>query len=79
MSNKQEELQICDQSQGHDLITVTETWRKRSHDWNVVRDGSVLFRRDRPGGKVVMVFVCVSNWNVLSFAWGEDEEHVESL
>ncbi|GAB0205340.1 hypothetical protein GRJ2_002999600 [Grus japonensis] len=47
MGNKQEELEVCVQSQGHDLIAVTETWWDSSHDWNAVMDGYVLFRRDR--------------------------------
>ena len=39
MGNKQEELEVCVQSQGHDLIAITETWWDSSHDWNVVMDG----------------------------------------
>ncbi|GAB0208110.1 PDZ domain-containing protein 2 [Grus japonensis] len=40
---------IGDQStQGHDLITITETWWDSSHDWTAVMDGYVLFRKDRP-------------------------------
>jgi len=32
IGNKQEELQICVWSQGHDLFAVTETWWDSSHD-----------------------------------------------
>lgn len=46
MGNKQEELEICVRLQGHDLIAVTEMWWDSSHDWNVVMDGYVLFRKD---------------------------------
>ena len=35
------------QSQGHDLIAVTETWWDSSHDWNVVIGGYVFCRKDR--------------------------------
>jgi len=55
--NKQEELEICVQSQGHDLIAITETWWDSSHDWNAVIDGYTLFRKDRPttrGGGVAL-------------------------
>lgn len=33
--NKQDELKTCMQSQGFDLIVVTETWWDSSCDWNV--------------------------------------------
>jgi len=55
--NKQEELEICVRSQGHDLIAITEAWWDSSHDWNTVIDGYTLFRKDRPtrqGGRVVL-------------------------
>jgi len=57
MGNKQEELEICVRSQGHDLIAITETWWDSSHDWNAVTDGYRLFRKDRPtrrGGGVAL-------------------------
>ncbi|PKU42357.1 rna-directed dna polymerase from mobile element jockey- hypothetical protein [Limosa lapponica baueri] len=44
MGNKQEELEICVQSQGHNLIA--ETWWDSSHDWNAVMDGYILFRKE---------------------------------
>uniref|UniRef100_A0A803XQR1 unspecific monooxygenase n=1 Tax=Meleagris gallopavo TaxID=9103 RepID=A0A803XQR1_MELGA len=47
MGNKQEELEFCVRSQGHDLIAITETWWDSLHDWNVVMEGYVLFRKDR--------------------------------
>ena len=46
MGNKQEELEICMRLPGHDLIAVTEMWWDSSHDWNVLMDGYVLFRKD---------------------------------
>ena len=45
------------QSQGHDLIAITETWWDSSHDWNAVIDGYMLDRKDRPtrrGGGVAL-------------------------
>jgi len=48
MGNKQEELEICVQSEGHDLIAITATWWGSSYDWKAVIDGYVLFRKDRP-------------------------------
>lgn len=47
MGNKQEELEICLWSQGHDLTVITKTWWDSSHYWNAVEDGCVLFRKDR--------------------------------
>ena len=57
MGNKQEELKICVQSHGYDLIAIMETWWDSSHDWNVVMEGYVLFRKDqlaRRGGGVAL-------------------------
>jgi len=57
MGNKQEELEICGRSQGHNLIKVTETWWDSSYDWHAVIDGYTLFRKDRPtrrGGGVAL-------------------------
>jgi len=48
MGNKQKELELHVQSQGHDLIAVTETWWDSLHDWNDVMNGYTLFRKDRP-------------------------------
>jgi len=48
MGNKQEELEIHVWAGDYDLVGITETWWDRSHDWNVVMDGYVLFRTDRP-------------------------------
>ncbi|GAB0204256.1 hypothetical protein GRJ2_002891200 [Grus japonensis] len=58
MGNKQEEVEICVQSQGHDLIAITETWQDSLHDWNAVMDGYILFRKDRPamrGGRLALM------------------------
>jgi len=46
MGKKQEELEICVWSQGHDLAAITETWWDSSNDWNAVMDGYVLFRKE---------------------------------
>ena len=49
VGNKQDELEICVRSQGHDHIAITETWWDSSHDWNAVMEGYVFFRKDRLG------------------------------
>lgn len=57
MGNKQEELETCVRAGDYDLVAVTETWWDSIHDWNVVMDGYVLFRKDRParcGGGVAL-------------------------
>jgi len=48
MGNKQEELEICVQSHGHNLMEITETWWDSLLDGNAVMDGYTLFRKDRP-------------------------------
>jgi len=80
MGNKQEELGICVQSQGHDLIAYTETWWDSSHDWNAVIDGYTLFRKDRPtrrGGGVALYVR--EQLECIQLCLGVDEEQVESL
>ena len=47
MGNEQEDLGICMQLQGCDLIGITEMWCDSSHDWNAVMDGYRLFRKVR--------------------------------
>jgi len=59
MGNKQQELEICVQSQGHDLIAITVAWWDNSHDWNAVIDGYLLFRKDRPARRGGGVALCV--------------------
>ena len=48
MGNKEEELQIHVRSGDYDLVAITEMWWDSSRDWNVVMDGYVLLRKDRP-------------------------------
>ncbi|PKU26818.1 hypothetical protein llap_22878 [Limosa lapponica baueri] len=80
MGNRQEELEICVRSQGHDLIAVTETWWDSSHDWNAVMDGYVLFRKDRPArpGGGVALYVR-EQLECIELSLEADEERVESL
>ncbi|GAB0207210.1 hypothetical protein GRJ2_003186600 [Grus japonensis] len=80
MGNKQEELEVCVQLQGHDLIAITETWWDSSHDWNAVMDGYILFRKDRPArrGGGVALYVR-EQLKCIKFCLGVDEERVESL
>lgn len=50
-----EVLEICEQSQGHELLVIAETWWDSSHDLDAVMDSYVPFRKDRPakeGGEV---------------------------
>jgi len=64
MGNKQDGLEICVRSQGHDLIAITETWWDSSHHWNAVIDGYIFFRKDRTTrqGGGVAPYVRVSAW-----------------
>jgi len=75
MENKQEELEICVQSQGHDHIAVTETWWDSSRDWNAVIDSYLFFRKDRPtrrgGGLALYVR---EQLECIEFCLGEGEE-----
>ena len=80
MGNKQEELEICVRSQGHDLIAITETWWDSSHDWNVVMEGYVLFRKDRlarRGGGVALYVR--EQLECIELHLGEGDVAVESL
>lgn len=66
MGSKQDELQTCIQSQGFDLIVVTEMWWNSSCDWNVGIRDYTLFRRDRPGRQGGGIVLCVRQWNIRS-------------
>ncbi|PKU30367.1 rna-directed dna polymerase from mobile element jockey- hypothetical protein [Limosa lapponica baueri] len=71
------EVIICVQSQGHDLIAITETWWDRSQDWNAVMDGYVLFRKDRPGSSKALVLM--GDFNHPDICWeGYTARHVQS-
>lgn len=48
MGNKQKQPDIWVHSQSNDLLVITEIWWGRSHNWNTVVDGCVLWRKDRP-------------------------------
>jgi len=80
MGNKQEELEICVWSQGHNLIAITETWWDSSHDWNAVIDGYRLFRKDRTtrqGGGVALYVR--EQLEGIELCLGADEKRIESL
>jgi len=80
MGNKQEELEICLWSKGHNLIAVTETWWDSSHDWHAVMDGYRLFGKDRPtrrGGGVALYMR--EQLECIELCLGAEEEHVKSL
>lgn len=49
MEKKYEELDICMQLQIFDLTADRKIQWDGSHDWNVVMNGYMLFRKDRPG------------------------------
>ena len=81
MGNKQEELEICMWSKGHDLTVIIDTWWGSSCDWNSVMNVCVLFRKDRlvrRGGGVALYageqLACIIELNLR----GNDEQ-VESL
>jgi len=68
------------QSQGHDLITVTETWWDSLHDWNAVIDGYIIFKKDRSTKRVGGVALDVrEQLECIELCLGADEEQVESL
>jgi len=80
MGNKQEELEICVWSQGHDLIAATETWWDTSHDRNDVIDVYILFRKDRlarQGGRVALYVR--EQLECTKLCLGVDEEQGKSL
>ena len=80
MGNKQEEIEICVRSQGHNLIATTETWWDSSHDWNAVIDGYTLFRKDRstrPGGGVALYVR--EQLECIELCLGADEKQTEIL
>ncbi|PKU39926.1 zinc finger swim domain-containing protein 6- hypothetical protein [Limosa lapponica baueri] len=80
IGNKQEELEICVRSQGHDLIAITETWWDSLHDWNAVMDGYILFRNDSPMGQGGGVALYVKEQQeCVDLCLGVNEERVESL
>lgn len=61
----------------HDVTAVTETWWDSSHDWNAVRDGYDLFRRDRParGGDGTALYVREQMGSVeLCLGLGEEQD-----
>jgi len=71
--------EICVRSQGHDLTAITKTWWDSSHYWNVITDGYVLFRKDRPampGGGVALYLR--EQLECIELCLGADEERVES-
>ena len=49
MRNKQDELEALVSSQNYDIIGISETWWKESHNWSAGMEGYRLFRRDRQG------------------------------
>ena len=61
-------------------MAITETWRDRSHDWNVVMGGYVLLRKDRPArqGGGVALYVR-EQLERIEYCPEVDEERVESL
>ena len=80
MENKQEELEICDQAGDDDLVAVTETWWDSSHGWNVVMDGYVFLRKDKPAsqGDGVALYVR-EQLQCIEYCPGGDEEWVEFM
>ncbi|XP_068531176.1 uncharacterized protein [Anas acuta] len=80
MGNKQDELEICVRSRGHDLGTITETWWDSSHDWNAVMEGYVLFRKGRLGKRGGWAALYVrEQLECTQLQLGESEGQVESL
>lgn len=49
MGNKGDELGICVQLQGCDVVGAMKTCWVGSHDWSVMVEGCWIFRKDRMG------------------------------
>lgn len=78
--SKQEELEICMQSQGFDLTAVMEVCSDSLCDWNVVMKGYMLFRKHRPGKHSGGVALDVrQHLEYISVCLRVDDESVESL
>lgn len=46
--NERQDLEVCVQLQGCDLVGIADMWWDSSHDWITAMDGCGLFRRNRP-------------------------------
>lgn len=60
MGNKQEELEVCGQLQGYNLVWIMKTWWDSSHDWMLwMQWMDVGFGMERPGwqGRGVALYV----------------------
>lgn len=70
MENKQEELEICVQLQGHDFTVVTKTLWDSSRDWNAVM--YFLGKTGQLDVTVELLLMHESNWSVSGSAGGCD-------
>jgi len=80
MGNKQKELETHARSGHYDIVAITETWWDSSHDWNVVMDGYVFLRKDKPAsqGDGVALYVR-EQLQCIEYCPGGDEEWVEFM
>lgn len=78
MGNKQEELEVCVQLQGYNLIGITEMCWDSSHNWSAAVNK--LFRKDRlgrQGGRTV--FYMRQQLKCMQLCLGMDDVSVRSL
>ena len=80
LGNKQEELELRAQSEGYDIMGVTETWWDNSHDWGITMDSYRLFRKDRQGkrGGGVTLYI-KENLECIKVNYGDCECSIECL
>ncbi|KAK4816349.1 hypothetical protein QYF61_015663 [Mycteria americana] len=79
IGNKHDELEICVQLQGYDLVGIMEAWWDGSHDWSIAMEGYRLFRKDRKG-RGGRFSLCVSvHLECMELCLGIEKELMESL
>jgi len=80
MGNKKEELKMCANLWGYDIIGITETWCDSSYDWSIEMGGYRVFRKDRQGRCRGGVALYVKGQlECMELHLGMDEEPTESL
>ena len=80
MGNKHNELDICVQLQGCNLVGIMEMRWGGSHDWSIAMEGYRLIRKDRQGrrGGVVALYVR-AQLECMELCLQMDKDPVESL
>ena len=79
IGSKPKELVICVQSQGSDLVGITERWWDGCRDWSVMIEGHRLIRKDRPRRRGGVVLHVRQQLECLELCLGMGEQPTESL